>query len=64
MYIKLLLLIIYVDSSMFHLLCWCSHTQLALTRVIKREEKSVLFHSIGLLHSAKLTVDLDTAGTI
>jgi len=72
MYIWFLLLIIYVDSSMVHLLCCWSHThthththtQLALPRVIKIEEEIILFYSAGLLHSLKLTVDFDMAGTI
>jgi len=67
MYIRLLLLTIYVDSSMVHLLCWWSHThthtQLARTRVIKKEA-ILLFYSTGLLHSVESTVDLNMAGTI
>ena len=41
-----------------------THTQLALPRVIKIEEEIILFYSAGLLHSLKLTVDFDMAGTI
>jgi hypothetical protein len=41
-----------------------THTQLARTRVVKKEEEIILFYSTGLLHSVKLTVDLDMAGTI
>jgi hypothetical protein len=41
-----------------------THTQLELARVIKTEEEITLFYSTGLLHSVKLTVDLDMARTI